>query len=120
VIAGLGDEDVTGSTDGEGNVIFEAAVSVRAVKLTLTKRRQTFQVLVGDLDPVDEPSGARMRLEHLGLYGGSYADGPEPYASRDEAQFAAAITAFQKKQGLPATGKLDDATKVALVAAHGS
>jgi hypothetical protein len=120
VIAGLGDEDVAGSTDGEGNVIFEAAVSVRAVKLTLTKRKQTFQVLVGDLDPVDEPSGARMRLSHLGLYGGSYADGPEPYASRDEAQLAAAITAFQKKQGLPATGKLDDATKAALVAAHGS
>jgi hypothetical protein len=115
-----GDDGTEKTTDGDGNVIFEAPIGTRSVDLVLTKRKLTFKVGVGDLDPVDEPSGARQRLEHLGLYGATYAGGDDPYPSRDEGQLAAAITAFQKREGLPATGKLDDATKAALVAAHGS
>lgn len=119
VVDGIGD-DAPRTTDGSGNVIFTVPVTVREVELTLTKRKQTFRVMVGQLDPVGEPSGARMRLEHLGLYSPSFAPGDEPYASRDEAQLAAALAAFQIKKGLPSTGKLDAATQAALVAAHGS
>jgi hypothetical protein len=120
VIKGLGDESEK-TTGADGKVKIEASIEVRQVEVVLTKRKRSLVVRVGDLDPVDEPSGARMRLQHLGLYAATFAtDGGATYASRDDAQLAAAIRAFQLQKGLPTSGALDDATKAALVDAHGS
>ena len=119
VLKGLGDDEPK-TADGDGNVIFEAPVNVRQVELSLPSRTQIYRVLVGDLDPVREPSGGRMRLEHLGLCGAAFAEGEEAYARLDEAQLAAALKAFQRRQGPSATGELDAAIEEALLIAHGS
>jgi hypothetical protein len=119
VVKGLGDESEK-KTEADGKVSFEAAIHVRQVEVILTKRNQTLLVKVGDLDPADEPSGARMRLQHLGYYGPTFAGGDQPYPSSEEALLGAALKAFQTAQGLLADGKLDAVTAAALKSIHGS
>jgi hypothetical protein len=121
IVRGLGGDDLNGTTDGDGNVKFDAPVTVRQVELELPNKKQKYRVSVGDLDPVNEKAGAKSRLEHLGFYGATFATGSDgTYASRDDGLLAAALKAFQVKSQLPLTGLLDDATQAALVAAHGS
>jgi hypothetical protein len=119
VIKGLGDEDEK-TTESDGKVSFEAAIHVHQVEVVLTKRKQTLLVKVGDLDPADEPSGARMRLQHLGFYAPTFGGGDQPYPTSEEGLLAAALKAFQAAQGLLASGKLDAATAAALKSVHGS
>jgi len=77
-----------------------------------------YQVRLGDLDPIDETTGVRKRLEHPGYRaaarGSSESDGEAKEAD------SAAIATFQEAKGLKATGELDHSTKAALVDAHGS
>ncbi|MSP26069.1 MAG: peptidoglycan-binding protein [Myxococcales bacterium] len=115
---GIGD-DSERITDGEGRVTVEVAVNVREVVVHLLERDVRIRVGVGDLDPADTPSGARMRLSALGFYGGRVA-GEEKYVAHEDAAFQAAVRAFQKSQGLDATGEVDDRTRDSLVTAHGS
>lgn len=119
VVKGLGD-DAEKTTGDDGKVSLEAPIHLRQIELYLSKRKQTLLVKVGDLDPANEPSGARKRLEHLGYYGPTFSGGDAPYPTTDEAQLAAAIAAFQVAKKIVKTGELDDATVAALVAAHGS
>ncbi len=63
------------------------------------------------MDPIDEPSGARKRLQHLG-YGAGSDDEEIEVSDR------LAILAFQQANGLKTTGTVDDATKEALTRAH--
>lgn len=116
VIEGLG-APVEGTADGTGKVEIEAPVHVREVRITFTKRGLIFPVSIGDMDPIDELSGVRQRLQHLG-YLQPAPDGfsEEAAAHRDQE----AITAFQRTKGLPPTGLLDDATRSALDEAHGT
>ena len=51
-----------------------------------------FRFLVGDLDPVDTPSGQRARLNNLGYFAG--------FSDRDEDQLAWAIEEFQADEQL--------------------
>ncbi|MCC6521721.1 MAG: peptidoglycan-binding protein [Polyangiaceae bacterium] len=118
-LEGLGDDDTEHTTDREGRVTFEAPVHVREVVVHLVAEDVRIKVGVGDLDPADTPSGARMRLTALGYYGGRMA-GEESYLAHDDAALEAATRAFQGAQGLTPTGELDAATREALVAAHGS
>ena len=117
-LEGLGDEQEY-TSDGEGRITFEAPVNVREVVIHLVDKDMRLRVGVGDLDPADTPSGARMRLTALGFYGGR-VQGEDAYVAHDDATLAAATQAFQQAQGLDASGELDDATRNALVAAHGS
>jgi hypothetical protein len=117
-LEGLGDDDEH-QTDGEGRVTFEAPVHVREVVVHLLKKDLRIRVGVGDLDPADTPSGARMRLTSLGFYG-ARVEGADPHVSHDDAALEAAVNAFQSAEGLPVTGKLDHATREAIIAAYGS
>jgi hypothetical protein len=88
---------------------------------------KTFTVLVGHLDPVSEPSGVKARLTHMG-----YLHPPahehfaldtrgETVSEEDsDARTAVAVRDFQKAQQIDVTGIVDDVTRAALVAAHGS
>ncbi len=118
VIEGLGD-DKERTTDGDGKVTFDAPVHVREVVVRFTEKKFSMKVGIGDLDPIDTDSGARMRLTHLGFYGAKL-EGAEQYEAFDDAQLAAAVGAFQQAQKMKATGILDDATKIALLPSHGS
>ena len=118
VIEGLGDDEER-TTDADGTVSFEAPVHVREVTVRFTERELVFRIGVGELDPIDTDSGVRIRLTQLGYYGAQTA-GEDAYVERNDAQLAAAIAAFQGAQGLPINGDMDDATRDALLEAHGS
>jgi len=96
------------STDGEGRLKVAVPVTVAELFVKFPKRGTTHHVLVGHMDPIDQPSGVAKRLAHL------------DYRRRSDGEdLAPAIRRFQAAQGLPVTGVLDDATKKALLAAHG-
>lgn len=117
-VEGIGD-DSERVTDAEGAATFEVDVHTRAVTIALLDRNQRCRMLVGDLDPVSEPSGARMRLTNLGVYGPSVA-GEDQYEAHEDGALRAALIAFQRGRGLETSGELDEATQSALVEAHGA
>jgi len=67
---------------------------------------------LGSLNPISEVSGLKARLANLGCY-----HGPIDETLDDDTKQA--ISAFQKKKGLPVTGVADDATKAQLKKTHG-
>jgi hypothetical protein len=113
-IHGMGEPE-EGSTDGDGGLEMSVPVHVREVQVTFPKSQITYPVRIGDMDPIDEPSGIRKRLQHLG-YGTRLGDG----ASADDLEVAdrLAILAFQQDQGLEATGSMNDDTLAALTKTH--
>lgn len=115
-------EKITGTTGADGSVTLELPLSVRLVSLYLPRVNAVFPVELGELDPVTEPSGVRQRLEHLGYYGWAIGPGATlPRATPDyDAIDALAISAFQRAHRLVVSGLVDDQTRDALRAAHGS
>ena len=71
-----------------------------------------FRIRLGHMDPVEERSGLRSRLTHLGYY--------VPEQKDEDAELREAILAFQCAAGLPLTGEPDEALHAALIKAHGS
>jgi hypothetical protein len=118
VVDGLGD-DTERVTDGEGRVEVDVPVHVREIVVRLVELGATMKLAVGELDPVETPSGARMRLTSLGHYGAKLA-GADGWVAHDPDALSAAIRRFQSASALTVTGALDDATREALVKAHGS
>ena len=105
--------ETSATTDGQGEVTFEVPVNVREFTVTLTGTDYQYQVMVAHVDPPTEQSGLRQRLTNLGHY--RRASDPE-----DAEAFAGAVASFQAASSLPQTGEVDDATRDAIVAAHGS
>lgn len=75
--------------------------------LLLVESGESFELNLGNLDPVDTPRGAQARLRQMGAYFGA-VDG-----SMGE-DFVMALKAFQTSRGLAATGELDASTQSAL------
>lgn len=119
VVEGIAEEDPR-KTDNDGRVMIELPVHVREVTVRFVESGQRFNLRVGDLDPPETPSGARMRLTSLGFYGAKLGGGAERYVAHDDVALEGAVRAFQRAQGLDATGQLDATTLRALVDAHGS
>lgn len=117
IVRGL-DEELEGTTTGEGKVEFEVDVHVKEVVVELVDKKKSYRMLLGNLDPIDEPSGARQRLMQLGIYSATL-EGEDQYVAHSPQQLAAALGAFQKKNGLEITKKLDEATINALRDAYG-
>lgn len=97
----VGGRVIEGTTDGDGRL--SERVDARATRARLqvepdTPRARSIDVLLGYLDPPEEPSGIRQRLHNLG-YGFGGADS------------SWALEAFQKAHGLEVTGELDDETR---------
>ncbi len=114
-ILGMGEPE-EGVTDGDGAVEIQVPVHIREVQVNFPRVQITHPVHVGDMDPIDETTGVRKRLQHLGYY-----REPSPGLGGDaEENETAAILAFQQANQLPVTGILDDATKAALLDKHGS
>jgi hypothetical protein len=114
-ILGLGEPE-EGVADGDGCIDAQIPVHVREIQVSFPARHTTYLVQVGDMDPVEEPSGLRKRLQHLGYYAAPYAGEDEKDA---EATLRAAIEAFQSDNGLTTTGSLDDETKAKILEKHG-
>jgi hypothetical protein len=100
----------TATTDGDGTLKLDVPMQVRAVTVDVDDPRFHAVVKVGHLDPPDTTSGVRMRLRNLQYLHDDVAP---------DAHFKLAVAAFQRTSQLPDTGVVDDATRKALVAAHG-
>jgi hypothetical protein len=119
-IEGLG-PIVRGRTDKNGVLRFDAPVTARAVRLVLPRKNMHYEVRIGHLDPIEEMSGVRQRLEHLGHYG--WVLNPQPddplVNAADEERDRQAVSRFQAQNGIEVTGLVDDATRAAIRDAHG-
>lgn len=118
-IRGVGPDPIEGATDDSGFLTAQVKVHVREFEVELTKRKRTLRVRVGDMDPINELTGVQKRLTHLGYYLPTKT-GTENYDALDPRQIVSAIKAFQASKSIPVTGKMDEATSKALVAASGS
>jgi hypothetical protein len=105
---------VEGKTDAQGNLLVEVPVELHEFKIRFLKSNTVYPIEVGDMEPVDEPSGARKRLQHLGF---RTSDAPNEDVEALDHQ---AVESFQRAHKLQPTGALDDETKTALVREHGS
>ena len=94
-----------GKLDGEGVLEADLAPEVEAARLTVGKAEgeQSFDVMIGHLDPIEEISGVQARLQSLGYDCGGVS------GSMDE-KTEAALKAFQGSAGLEETGEADEAT----------
>ncbi len=112
-------EDLKGTTDGDGCIECEIALTTAAVRVRFIERREIYTAHVGHLDPASEPSGARQRLAALGAFGRASAARVAMTAISEEA-LADALRVFQRTNKLDVTGELDEATRAKLVDLHGS
>lgn len=71
------------------------------------------EITLAALYPIEHPIGVQQRLANLGHYSG-------PLDGNVNAATSAAVAAFQKAQGVDATGEIDDALRQKLLAAHKS
>jgi Putative peptidoglycan binding domain len=70
---------------------------------------ETYEVTLGGMDPVSEPSGARKRLQNLGFIS----------AESEGESLEAVLKSYQLDRGLEVTGCLDEETQKALLDEHG-
>ncbi|MFO0618411.1 MAG: peptidoglycan-binding domain-containing protein [Polyangiaceae bacterium] len=98
-----------GTTDGDGIAEAEVPCDVQRVILSVPGKQVAYDVRIGHLDPVDVDAGLRSRLRQLGYF-----------VSEGSHGVSHALRAFQSDHGLAVTGALDDATRAAIVDAHGS
>ncbi len=129
VVDGAGAQPITGTTGADGVVAFDVPISVSQCLLRLPARGAAYPVLVGHLDPHDEPSGIAARLEHLGFLSpdlrstlaqgllGVDVNRPTIPEWLEDA-LGEAIRAFQRQSGLTPTGVADADTVEALRRAH--
>jgi len=115
VVGGLGEPE-EGVTDPDGRVELQVPVHVREVQVVFPKANVAYPIRVGDMDPIDQPSGVRKRLLHLGYY---VEPSPDAGEGDEEVSEQAAIHAFQMANDLLPTGLLDDETRAQLLSQHG-
>ncbi len=107
-------QPLSGTTDAQGKASFEVPVRLREVTIVLPARSMRFQLSVGALDPISEPTGVFARLANLGF--AQPTGGGDP----SEADVRAAVSDFQRAKGIEATGEIDDATRAEIESAHGT
>lgn len=106
----VGSETWDGSTDADGMLAHAVDPLQREGTLTLTERRERYVLDLGNLEPANDWSGAGKRLYNLG-----YGNGE----THQEA-VRRALVFFQRDQGIPASGELDETTTSKLIESHGS
>jgi Putative peptidoglycan binding domain len=108
----VGKKVIEGTTSSAGEIDVEIPADETEGTLVFTKRDESFTLMLGHLDPVDEPTGVQARLRQLCFYVGAVDGDLGPYTQ-------AAIERFQGVEGLPRTGEMDDETRDALLKAYG-
>ena len=109
------------NTDGNGRVEKPIVAGARGGSLTLRAPQApldgvTISMAIGDLDPADERSGQRERLNNLGYFAGPSAEADE---EADAALLSSAIEEFQCDHDLKVDGQCGPLTQAALKKAHG-
>jgi len=107
----LDDKIIRGTTDGDGNLEHFVKPDSKGGVIKLNGGKEEYPVRVGYLNPVDNISGIKQRLNNLGFYCGNESE------DEDE-QFSQALVQFQGENGLKQTGELDDATRGKIESLH--
>ena len=107
-------------TDGQGRLTQTIPATAENAQLTVTDRTTSVQdttipIKIGHLDPIDEVSGQRARLNNLGYH----ADAPAGKEQEAEAAFTSAVEEFQCDHGLTVDGRCGPLTQAKLKEAHG-
>lgn len=103
-----------GQTDGDGYVKCSIPPNAAQGRLVLepgTDKETALLLNFGHLDPIEEVSGVQARLRNLGFDCGD-EDGEIGPQTKE------ALKSFQSKNGLDATGELNDSTRDKLRQAH--
>jgi hypothetical protein len=103
--------NMSGTLDGQGKLEVTIPPNAHGGQLIMGGGKEVIPIRLGDLNPVDDLSGAQQRLNNLGFPCGS-EDG-----NLDD-QTSGALRQFQDKYNLPVTGELDAATKAKLQNLH--
>jgi N-acetylmuramoyl-L-alanine amidase len=118
-----GSQDVT--TDGDGVLDVVVPYDTKNATLTFPGEQgapdKVFTLVVGHLDPVDEPSGQEARLLGLGFFQDQVIESAE-FAERKkevETSLTLAWELFQDANGLDVTGKPDKASVDKLLEVYG-
>lgn len=98
-------------TDAQGRL--EAPLPAGAQLARLRVGERSWELHIGELDPVTEASGWRQRLGNLGYPAGSSDDADDPALKR-------AVEEFQCDQGLAVDGICGPLTQARLVKVHGA
>jgi hypothetical protein len=95
----IDDRWIDGTTNGDGFLEESMPPGARKGKLIIgpPEAQDIYEFNLGSVDPIDTEEGVKERLQNLG------------YNVNDD--FPAAVRAFQEKEGLDATGRVDDATR---------
>jgi hypothetical protein len=111
-----------GTTTGDGIVEQKILPGEERGQLTVwlsgdrEAERYVWDISVGHLDPVEEESGIRQRLNNLGFYCEPDA---APDATEIDESLRLALLGFQHAAEIEQTGEPDDATRAKLVELHG-
>jgi Putative peptidoglycan binding domain len=103
----LGSLVLNGQTDGAGHL--RQKIPASATSALLLTDEDAYNLQIGSLDPISEDLGVQHRLRNLGYLGDD--------TSVDHV--TAALTRFQKDQGLNPSGELTDSTRQKLQQIHG-
>jgi hypothetical protein len=117
-----GGRELVQPTDGQGRITLEIPPDTHEGTLVVRDSNTIFDdaiipIRVGDLDPVEEESGQRGRLNNLGYFAGPF---PENDATGNDKAFKSAIEEFQCDFALVVDGKCGPKTQEKLKEVHGS
>jgi len=112
------------TSDGKGKLQQQISKKAHSASLRIKDKLQLHDseipferllaIRIGDLDPVDEPSGQVARLANLGYY-----RGPIDKDKVDQDEFKSAVEEFQCENGLTVDGKIGPQTQAKLKTVHG-
>jgi peptidoglycan hydrolase-like protein with peptidoglycan-binding domain len=108
-------EELTGTTDAKGELWHYLSPNARHAELVLRPKdapEEIYALELRGLDPVTEVSGVQGRLRNLHYYSG-------PVDGRLDAETVRAMRELQVARGIAETAEPDDATRQALLDAHG-
>jgi hypothetical protein len=100
------------TTNGRGMVEHDIPKDAETARLVVPTRGLEFDLKIGHLDPVEEISGERARLDNVGYFAG--------YSQADADQLQWALEEFQCEHELKVTGEYDAKTQQKLEKDHGS
>jgi len=105
VLQVAGEEDVQGTTDADGLVQAVVPAGASTGRLEFPDDGLVFSLQLGNLDPLNEPTGVRARLANLGVHCPESSD-----ADEQSKLVAYAIARLQSDHGLDVTGEIDQPT----------
>lgn len=108
---------ISGTTGSDGKISATVKPGAKHANLSLPNTGEHFQIPLGHLDPIEEPSGVQGRLQSLGFYDGPL-DGVASPSTLNALYCFQEI--FKHSDNLEPTGKLDADTLKVLKREYGS